>query len=88
MRVRLALILLLFCFTLPAFAQDKVIPEGLIVEPAKPKLSIDVRLDRGCFVPKHRATVHFWTDQDSYIYNINVKGRSSSRTAIGSGRFI
>lgn len=81
MRIRSALVALILCFILPivALAQDKATPQGLIVEvePAERKISLELRLNRDCFVPKQRATVRFWTDRATYvyIYNIDSKGR-------------
>ena len=52
-------------------------PQGIVVSPAKPSLSLNLCLSRECLSPKERLTLKFTLDRAAYvyIYNIDVKGK-------------
>ncbi len=52
-------------------------PQGIVVSPAKPNLSLNLHLSKECLSPKERLTLKFTLDRAAYvyIYNIDAKGK-------------
>ena len=88
MRVSIVPLALIVCLTsiLSSFviAQEQALPQGIIAEPAKGKISLDLRLNEDCFVPKQSVTVHFRTDRDAYVYIYNIDSKGEVRGEYGS----
>ncbi|MCK4392913.1 PEGA domain-containing protein, partial [Candidatus Bipolaricaulota bacterium] len=71
----LAVIWLVLATTGIALGQSR--PQGIVVSPAKPSLSIELRLSKECLSPRERLTLKFTLDRAAYvyIYNIDSKGK-------------
>ncbi|MEA3238547.1 MAG: DUF4384 domain-containing protein [Candidatus Bipolaricaulota bacterium] len=52
-------------------------PQGIVLSPVKPSLSLDLRLRKECLSPNERLTLEFTLDHAAYvyIYNIDSKGK-------------
>lgn len=74
MALRLTVIGLVLATT--GIALGQIRPQGIVVSPTKPSLSLDLRLSKDCLSPNERLTLKFTLDRAAYvyIYNIDCKG--------------
>ena len=61
----------------PFGAWGQTVPKGIVPEPAKQGIGLELLLNRTCFVPKERLVLGLKLDRPAhvYVYNIDVEGR-------------
>ena len=58
-------------------AGGQTVPKGIVPEPAKQGIGLELLLNRTCFVPKERLVLGLKLDRPAhvYVYNIDVEGK-------------